>query len=121
MVNTQGDGWRLPSYMAAADFGVTDPDDAAWVEARLGAQPYKTFTEPLALAADAGDGISRAYVLTTQDLFVPHAARARENGFAYFELFSAGHDSIVTQLAELAELLGHVVSTGAQAATTGRG
>ena len=104
MVNAQGDGWRVPSFMVAQDFGVTDPDDATWVNARLGDQPYKTFTQPLALAADSGADIRRAYVLTTQDTFVPHAARAKQEGFDYYELFSAGHDSMVTQPAALVEV-----------------
>lgn len=104
MANSKGDGWRLPSFMFARDFGVTDPDDAAWVNARLGDQPYKTFTQPLDLAADTGHAIQRAYILTTQDTFVPHAARAKQAGFAYRELFTARHDSMVTQPAELVEL-----------------
>lgn len=109
MVNTQGDGWRLPSYMVAADFGVTDPDDAVWVNARLGDQPYKTFTQPLDLAGNSSDDIRRAYILTTQDTFVPHAARAKRDGFEYVELFSAGHDSMVTRPAELVELFLNLV------------
>ncbi|TXG83280.1 MAG: alpha/beta fold hydrolase, partial [Thermomicrobiales bacterium] len=105
MVETQGDGWRLPSFMFAADFGVTDVDDAAWVDARLGDQPYKTFTQPLDLTAKSGDTFNRAYILTTQHTFIPHAERAQRDGFDYYELFSAGHDSMVTQPAELTELL----------------
>ena len=104
MVKTQGDGWRLPSFMFAADFGVTDADDAAWVNARLGDQPYKTFTQPLDLAGNSGADIRRTFILTTQDTFVPHADRAKQDGFDYHELFSAGHDSMVTQPAELVEL-----------------
>jgi len=113
MVNTTGDGWRLPSFMFATDFGVTDEDDIAWVNARLGDQPYKTFTQPLDLAADPGDAIQRAYILTTQDTFVPHAARAQQLGFDYHELFSAGHDSMVTQPAELAALFLKLAQPGA--------
>lgn len=105
MVKTQGDGWRLPSFMFAADFGITNADDAAWVNARLGDQPYKTFTQPLNLAATPDGAIPRTYILTTQDTFVPHAARAQQGGFEYLELFSAGHDSMVTQPVELVDLL----------------
>jgi hypothetical protein len=79
--------------------------DAAWVDLRLGDQPYKTFTQAIELDAVDGDHIRRAYILTTQDTFVPHAERARQNGFDYYELFSAGHDSMVTQPAELVDLL----------------
>jgi hypothetical protein len=95
--------------MFAQDFGVTDQADAAWVNDRLGAQPYKTFTQPLDLAADAANDIRRAYILTTQDTFVPHAERAKQQGFHYRELFSAGHDSMVTQPTELVELFLNLV------------
>lgn len=104
MVATQGDGWRLPSFMFAADFGVTDPDDIAWVNAKLGDQPYATFTQPIVLSSGESP-VARAYILTTQDTFIPHAERAKALGFTYRELFSAGHDSMVTQPEELAEML----------------
>jgi pimeloyl-ACP methyl ester carboxylesterase len=104
MVRTQGDGWRLPSFMFAEDFGITDSADAAWVNARLGDQPYKTFTQPLELATPADD-LRRAYLLTTNDTFVPHAERAKQAGFDYAELLSAGHDAMVTQPAALVEIL----------------
>ena len=109
LVTTHGEGWRVPPFLVAHDFGVTDPGDAAWVNERLGDQPYQTFTEPLVLAADAADDIPRAYILTTQDTFVPHAARAQQAGFGYEELFSAGHDSMVTQPTALAQVLLHLV------------
>ena len=108
-VNTRGDGWRLPSFMFAVDFGITDKEDADWVNARLGDQPYRTFTQPLHLAADSENNIRRAYILTTQDTFVPHAARARQEGFDYYELFSAAHDSMVTQPAALVDLFLNLV------------
>ncbi len=43
-----GDGWRIPAPPPAA-FGVTDPDDAAWLAERLVPQPLRTFTEPTRL------------------------------------------------------------------------
>lgn len=105
MANTQGGGWRLPSYMGAKDFGITDAADAAWVDARLGDQPYKTFTQRLDLAGTTNSAIGRSYILTTTEPFTSHAERARQQGFDSFELFSAGHDSMVTQPNELAEIL----------------
>ena len=104
MVATQGDGWRLPSFMFAADFGVTDPDDIAWVDARLGDQPYATFTQPIALSTDESP-VAKAFILTTQDTFIPHAERAKFLGFTYREMFTAGHNSMVTQPGELATML----------------
>lgn len=105
MVKNQGDGWRLPSFMSAADFGVTDARDAAWVNARLGDQPYRTFTQPLQIATNSDDYVQRVYILTTQDTFVAHAERAKGQGFAYDELFSAGHDAMVTQPEALVEII----------------
>lgn len=103
--NTQGEGWRLPSYMFARDFGVTDPADVEWVDARLGDQPYATFTQPVDLGAGVPAHVERVYVLTTKDTFVPHADRARQDGCSYHELFDAGHDSMITMPEELVELL----------------
>lgn len=103
MVNSQGDGWRLPSPWDAKDFGITDKEDAAWTNARIGDQPYKTFTQPLDLAGN--DQITGAYIRTSQDRYVSHAVRAREHGFDYFELLTAGHNSMMTQPAELVALL----------------
>ncbi len=103
MVNSQGDGWRLPSPWDAKDFGITDEEVAAWANARIGDQPYKTFTQPLELAGN--DQIRGAYIRTSQDRYVSHAARAKEHGFDYFELFTAGHNSMLTQPAELVALL----------------
>jgi pimeloyl-ACP methyl ester carboxylesterase len=105
MVSSQGDGWRLPSPWNAKDFGVTDEEDAAWANARIGDQPYKTFTQPLEFAASFNDDMRGAYIRTSQDSYVSHAARAREHGFDYFELLTAGHNSMMTQPAELVEVL----------------
>lgn len=112
MVNTKGDGWRLPSFLFAKDFGVTNIEDVDWVNSRLGDQPYKTFTQPLDLASGSSDYIQRAYVLTTQDTFITHSVRARQQGFAYRELFSAGHDSMVTQPDELVALMLELMPQG---------
>lgn len=105
MANTRGDGWRLPSFMSARDFGIIDEVDAEWVDALLGDQPYRTFTQPIDLGDSSLEGIRRDYILTTHDTFVPHAARAQQQGFVYHELFSAGHHPMVTQPEALVELL----------------
>ncbi|HUR74495.1 MAG TPA: alpha/beta hydrolase [Sporichthya sp.] len=38
------DGWQVPAP-APALFGITDPDDAQWLQERLRPQPLRTFTE----------------------------------------------------------------------------
>jgi pimeloyl-ACP methyl ester carboxylesterase len=105
IVNTKGEGWRLPSPWSAEDFGITNEQDADWVNARLGDQPYKTFTQPLTLTANFDHGIRGAFIQLTQERFSSHAARARESGFAYFESYGGGHNAMVTQPGALVELL----------------
>jgi pimeloyl-ACP methyl ester carboxylesterase len=109
---TYGDGWRMPPPSGAAGFGVTDPDDIAWIDARLGDQPYATFTQPIELTGNDEDGIARSFVLTSEFIFPDHAARARERGFEVRELMAAGHDSMVTMPDELAAILLDLVAAG---------
>jgi hypothetical protein len=72
----------------------------------LGDQPYKTFTEPVQLAADTGKSLQKTYIhLTEGALFSEAATRAKKQGFRLRELFSAGHDAMVTQPEELAKIL----------------
>jgi pimeloyl-ACP methyl ester carboxylesterase len=105
MVRSRGDGWRLLWFMFARDFGITDSSDAEWVDALLGDQPYRTFTQPVDLAGTSLEGIQREYILTTHGTFEPHAERAKQQGFVYHELFTAGHHAMVTQPEALADLL----------------
>jgi len=104
MADARGEGWRLPSYMWATDFDVTDPSDVTWINERLGDQPYKTFTQPLVLTGHASPTAKRSYILTGAG-FASHATRARQAGFASYKLLSAGHDSMVTQPLELTTLM----------------
>ncbi|MGW4897481.1 alpha/beta fold hydrolase [Kitasatospora sp. NPDC004240] len=46
---THGDGRLIPAPPPAA-FGILDPDDATWLQARLRPQPLRTFTEPTRLS-----------------------------------------------------------------------
>ncbi len=68
--------------------------------------------QPLKVAAIGNDGIHRAYILATQDLFVPHATRARERGFDSYELFGAGHDIMLTRPTEVSALLLEITRRG---------
>jgi len=101
---TYGDGWRMPPSGDAASFGVTDPDIATWIDARLGDQPYGTFTEPVRISRSDNDGIARSFILCTEFLFPDHAERARERGFEVRELM-VGHDAMVTMPNELVTIL----------------
>lgn len=100
------DGWRIPSPGTPADFGVTDARDIAWMITRLGDQPYKTLTQPVQRAKEPTRTLVQTFILCTQAPFFAEAAeRAQRQGFRYRELFSAGHDAMVTQPHELARIL----------------
>jgi pimeloyl-ACP methyl ester carboxylesterase len=103
---TRDDGWRMPPLGPPSAFDVTDERDVAWVAPRLGDQPLKTFTQPVQLSADENSSMSQTFIQCTQaPFFAEAAARARRRGFQYRELFSAGHDAMITRPTELAKIL----------------
>jgi pimeloyl-ACP methyl ester carboxylesterase len=77
-VHEYGDGWLIPSQGTdpARDYGVTDPDDAAWLKRHQTGQPVRTFSDPLTV----GDGLSRVaekvLVRCEQHVNRPHLDRA---------------------------------------------
>jgi pimeloyl-ACP methyl ester carboxylesterase len=107
LVRAKGDGWRLPmeGLVTLEMFGVTDRADVAWMTPRLGDQPYKTFTEPARLATTVDNSLRRAFIQTSKfPHFVEAAARAKRQGFRYYELLLAGHDAMITKPKELAKI-----------------
>ena len=75
------------------------------MEARLGDQPNKTFTEPIRLSHD-NESLPRSFIqCTTSPFFAEAAERARRRGVRSRELFAAGHDAMITQPEALAKVL----------------
>lgn len=108
LVQSHGDGWRCPKpgMVGAEYFGVTDSVDVAWMLARVGDHPYQTMTQPVQLTANRLNALPQTYILTTlAPLFQEAAKRAKRAGFRYYELFSAGHDAMITQPEELVKIL----------------
>lgn len=98
--------WRLPPPGKPPRFGVSNPADVTWMEARLTDQPLKTMTQPVNIAADISARVPHTFVLCTKSpQFVAAAERAKQRGFRYRELLSAGHDAMISQPGELAKLL----------------
>ena len=103
---TREDGWRVPVPGMPPRFGVTDKDDVAWMEARLGDHPNKTFTDPAHLSVDKQSSLRRSFIQCTKAPFFSEAAeRAKREGFRFRELFVAGHDAMITQPQALAAIL----------------
>lgn len=108
---TEGAGWRIPPQPAAW-YGITDPADAGWVEAKLVAQPLGTFAQAVRL--DGTAPVAATYVLCTQP---PGFARTAEQvrhapGWRYREL-ATGHDAMITMPRETADLLLDVAASAA--------
>ncbi len=104
------DGWRIPTLGPPSAYGVTDERDVAWMTPRLGDQPLKTFTQPVQLSSDRDRSLSQTFIQCTKAPFFAEAGeRAKRRGFRYRELFSAGHDAMVTKPKELAKILLEVV------------
>jgi pimeloyl-ACP methyl ester carboxylesterase len=100
----EGQGWLIPPGTAAT-MGVTDPVDAAWVEARLCPIPMASYDEPVHIADPAALHIPRSFIwCSAMDWFAAHAQRARVAGWDYREL-ATGHDAMVMEPDKLAELL----------------
>jgi pimeloyl-ACP methyl ester carboxylesterase len=103
----EGEGLVLPAgYRTPAQFGVTDPDDAAWVASRLTDQPAGTYEQRLR-SADAASGVPRTFVrcLRSEMIAPDIVARATDDpAFAYVEI-DADHDAMITAPELVAEQL----------------
>ena len=99
-------GLSIPAPPAAA-FGVTDAEDAAWLEARLTPHPLGTFRSALDLGPDPANGLPAEYVLCVDPQYgnvEGSMNRARGLGWPVREI-ATGHDAMVTAPAPLADLL----------------
>ena len=99
------DSWHDPAG-EPQEYGVTDEHDSAWVKKRLTDMPRKCMTQPLKLIDDKSGRLKGAYILCSTRPFAKEAAqRAKQRGYRYRELLSAGHDVMVTQPRELTKIL----------------
>lgn len=102
-------GLSIPPPPAAA-FGVTDPADAAWLEARLTPHPLSTYRSALPITGAPGNGLPARYVVCTDPIY--HALEqvrdwVRRSGWTVDEL-ATGHDAMVTAPEAVVELLDRI-------------
>ena len=104
----QGDGWRLPPQQSFLDrWGLTDPADRKWVWENLTDMPLRASTEPLSAPRAVARSLPRTFIDLTAPKnagTVPATERAREEGCEMLAI-ATGHDAMVTEPAELVELL----------------
>jgi pimeloyl-ACP methyl ester carboxylesterase len=100
-------GWKLPAAAAnAAYFEITDPADAAWLEARLTDQPAETYKQPLRSDA-ASRRLPRTFMQCTRASSVHPSMieRIRQDPAVAIVELDASHDVMITAPALLADEL----------------
>jgi pimeloyl-ACP methyl ester carboxylesterase len=101
LVDSAVDGWRVPPMGL---FGVTDPDDVAWLRSMLSDQPVRCLTEPVRLGNPAAAAIPRTHIHCVAGQPAGITRRPVPPGEPVREL-PTGHDCMITMPAELTELL----------------
>ena len=88
-------------------FGVTEPEQIAFLQGRLTPHPLGTYTSPLKLRHPVGNGLPAVYVHCTQPLYGGLALTrewVRASGMREREL-ATGHDAMVSAPQALTDLL----------------
>ncbi len=89
----------LPAPGAGAFYGVTDPEDLAWMDARLTGHPWRCFEEKLELHnEDALWGLRQYHIVCQATLATRDPAlmeRARKEGRLWS--IDTGHDLMITE------------------------
>ena len=103
----------LPGEGAGAFYGVEDPGDLKWMDARLTGHPWKSFEQPLVLTnEDALWAIPQYHVVCTSTLATRDRAQmeaARTEGRLWD--IDTGHDLMITEPERTADALAQVART----------
>jgi pimeloyl-ACP methyl ester carboxylesterase len=99
-------GLSIPPPPASA-FGVLDPQDAAWLEARMTPHPLSTYRSPLPIEGPPGNGLPGRYITCTDPIYHPLASVRRWVASAGWpvEEIATGHDAMITAPEALVEML----------------
>lgn len=100
-----GDGW-LFTTSPSATFGITDPSDQAWIDARLTPQPVSTVTQPI-YYGKAVETLPRHFIACRpyEPLIADIRARIQQDSRWTYQEIDGGHLVMVTRPRELAERL----------------
>ena len=101
-----GEGWRIPAPPAFG-LGVTAPDDAAWLEARLTDHPLLAFTQPLAGDPPSPHEVACRYLRCNpgSPSFASVAAQLQSDPAWEYQELATGHDAMITMPEGLADLI----------------
>jgi pimeloyl-ACP methyl ester carboxylesterase len=101
----------FPDSDAVAIYGVTDPDDAAWMAPRLTPHPWACFTQPLRMEHETDVlSLPRTSINCTSTLKLrpPEFLHRTLEGDHIFEI-DTGHDLMITEPRKVADMLIEVV------------
>ena len=89
-------------------FGVSEPQQAAWLLRQLTPHPLKAYTEPLHLQHALGNGLPKTYIAATEPWYPPFASLREwiksQPDWQWREI-AAGHDAMLTSPDALSALL----------------
>jgi pimeloyl-ACP methyl ester carboxylesterase len=100
----------LPDEMAGPAYGVTDPDDFAWMKPRLAPHPWASITQPLRLDHEAAVmALPRTSINCTPTLSVrPKEYLHRTLEADHLFEIDTGHDLMITEPEAVAKMLDEV-------------
>jgi hypothetical protein len=104
-IKEQGKEWLVSSFDPTV-WGVSDPDDVAWMNSRLCPMPWHTHDQSLRIVNLQAQKIPKSYISCTEyKNFHFMAQRARSQpGWDFHEL-KTGHDAMITLPDELVQIL----------------
>lgn len=112
----RGDGWLVPAdnFSASADFGVTDPADAAWVERNLTGHPLRAYADPLPSTTGLDRVANKIIVRCTEHKDRPHLDRAitlfeGKPGWTVYR-WPSTHDVMITEPNRVRELFASILN-----------
>ncbi len=101
------EGLRI-AIPAPDKFGVTDPQQVAWLKRQLTPHPLKAYTDTLVIQHPIGNGLRKTYIAVTDPWYPPlenlRAWIKIQADWEYREL-ATGHDAMLTSPALLTQML----------------
>jgi pimeloyl-ACP methyl ester carboxylesterase len=100
-------GTKAIAPPSSTAFGLSKPEDIAWVDRRMTPMPLRAYQTPLLLKGVPGGDLPKRFIRCTTPALAniePSARYARESGWAYAEL-ATGHDAMVSMPGEVASML----------------
>ncbi|MFD4668520.1 alpha/beta fold hydrolase [Lentzea sp. NPDC058450] len=108
LIDVAVDGWRVPPMPEQPPplglFGVTDPEDVAWLRSMLSDHPARCLQEPVRLDDPTARAIPRTHIHCVGERPAGITRRPVPAGERVHEL-PTGHDCMITMPAELTALL----------------